>query len=331
MPDDVDELREMAEGLRLRVRRLQLECDVLEATRDILGKDPGTDPKRLTNQEKASLVRTLRPRWRLKDLLEAVGMARSSYEYAVGAAGGDEPERARIVREVVVTAFDRSGGTYGYRRVQKELGSAWDMRVGQWTVRRVMREEGLLARRPRRKRRYSSYVGEVSETPANTCLQKDGTHVFSASSPNELWVTDITEFAIPAGEVNLSPVINCFDGMPVSWSVSTSPDAEMANSSLGGACAQLMDEGHSRVHSDRGGHCRWSGWLSICEKHELVRSMSHKGCSLDNSRAEGFFGRLKVEFFYGRDWQGVTVDEFIGVLDAYMRWYRDVRVKSDLG
>ena len=50
-----------------------------------------------------------------------------------------------------------------------------------------------------------------------------------------------------------------------------------------------------------------------------------------NARAEGFFGRLKIEFFYGRDWSGVTLDEFADMLDAYLRWHRDVRLKSDLG
>ena len=62
-----------------------------------------------------------------------------------------------------------------------------------------------------------------------------------------------------------------------------------------------------------------------------MRSMSRKGCSPDNARTEGFFGRLKTEFFYGGDWDGVTLDEFADILDAYLRWYRDVRLKSDLG
>ena len=49
------------------------------------------------------------------------------------------------------------------------------------------------------------------------------------------------------------------------------------------------------------------------------------------ARAEGFFGRLKMEFFYGRDWSGITLDEFADMLDAYLKWYRDARLKSDLG
>ena len=46
--------------------------------------------------------------------------------------------------------------------------------------------------------------------------------------------------------------------------------------------------------------------------------------------SEGFFGRLKIEFFYGCDWSGVTIEEFIAMLDAYLRRYRDIRIKSDL-
>ena len=48
-------------------------------------------------------------------------------------------------------------------------------------------------------------------------------------------------------------------------------------------------------------------------------------------RMEGYFGRLKIEFFYGCDWDGVMLEEFMEVLGAYLRWYRDVRLKSDLG
>lgn len=118
--------------------------------------------------------------------------------------------------------------------------------------------------------------------------------------------------------------------MPPSWPISTSPDTEMANSSPLGACEWLDEGDHPAVHSDRGGHYRWPGWIKICEENGLVRSMSRKGCSPDNARCEGFFGRLKVVFLYGRDWDGVTIEEFITMLDAYLRWYRDIRIKSDL-
>lgn len=47
--------------------------------------------------------------------------------------------------------------------------------------------------------------------------------------------------------------------------------------------------------------------------------------------AEGFFGRLKQEFFHGRDFTGVTINKFIEQLDAYTIWYRDKRIKLAFG
>lgn len=333
LPDDIGQLQDMLREAKARLRQVQPELDVREATLGIVKKDPGTDPNRLANREKAPMAEALRGRWSLRELLAAVGMAKSSYECAKGAlARGEGPERA-AAREAVRAAFEESGGTYGYRRIyaQANSGAGPDAGIGERTVRSIMRQEGLAARTSKRRRRYSSYAGEISEAPGNLLRDEEGRHHFGADRPNELWVTDVTEFRIPAGKVYLSPIVDCFDGMPVSWPSSTSPDAEMANSSLLEACRQLREGERPKVHSDRGCHFRWPGRLRICEEHGLARSMSRKGCSPDNARAEGFFGRPRVEFFYGQDWSGVTMEEFMGRLDAYLSWYRDGRLKSDLG
>ena len=49
------------------------------------------------------------------------------------------------------------------------------------------------------------------------------------------------------------------------------------------------------------------------------------------ARAEGFFGTLKCDFFEGRDWTGVPFDEFSRLLGEYIEWYRDGKLKKDLG
>ena len=67
-----------------------------------------------------------------------------------------------------------------------------------------------------KKRRYGSYLGEISPAPDNL-INRD----FQAATPNEKWLTDITEFQIPAGKVYLSPLIDCFDGLVVSWTIGT--------------------------------------------------------------------------------------------------------------
>ena len=278
------------------------------------------------------MVEAPRAEYELCEILPVAGMAKSSYEYARSAQAKGETEGHAAARKAVIEAFEAGGGTYGYRRVyaQVNVDAGDGAAIGEWTVRSIMEEENLVARAARKKRRYGSYEGEISEAPENLLRDGRGRHRFRSSKPNELWITDVTEFRIPAGKVCLSPIVDCSGGMPLSWSISTSPDAEMANSSLLGACKLLNEGDHPKIHSDRGCHYRRPGWIRICDENGPVRSMSRKGCSPDDARCEGFFGRLKIEFFHGCDWTGVTLEEFMDVLDAYLRWYRGVRIKGDL-
>ena len=175
-------------------------------------------------------------------------------------------------------------------------------------------------------KRYSSYKGELTKAPKNLA-DRD----FHAERPNMLWVTDPAGFSIPAGKAYLSPVIDCYDGLPVAWTIGTSPNAALANGMLADACSTLRDGEKPIIHSDRGCHYRWSEWIRICKEHGLTRSMSAKGCSPDNAATEGFFGRTRQEFFHKRSFAGVSMDGFVDMLDGYMVWYRDKRIKTEFG
>jgi len=59
--------------------------------------------------------------------------------------------------------------------------------------------------------------------------------------------------------------------------------------------------------------------------------MSRKGCSPDNAACEGFFGRLKNEMYYHRDWINTTLEDFMRQVDSYIRWYNQHRIKISLG
>ena len=67
------------------------------------------------------------------------------------------------------------------------------------------------------------------------------------------------------------------------------------------------------------------------DEEKLTRSMSRKACSPDNAACEGFFGRLKNEMFYNRKWIGVSIEEFVQILDDYIHWYNEKRIKQSLG
>lgn len=79
--------------------------------------------------------------------------------------------------------FRESRGRYGYRRVKAALDTGTSEKV----IRRIMREDGLVAHVPGR-RRYSSYEGEVTPAPDNL-VNRD----FTAPAPNVKWLTDTTQ------------------------------------------------------------------------------------------------------------------------------------------
>lgn len=84
--------------------------------------------------------------------------------------------------------------------------------------------------------------------------------------------------------------------------------------------AHLPEGDFPLIHSDRGYHYRWPGWIERMEKAGLEHSMSKKGCSPDNAACEGLFDRLKNEVFYCQAWTSVKISEFIDILNNYLLW-----------
>ncbi len=259
----------------------------------------------------------------LRSVTGFLRISKGSYGYHRRRLGRDK--HARLRREVC-EPFAKSGQTFGYRRIWASLRNDGGV-VSEKAVRRIMREEGLDVVRPNRARKYCSYKGEITDAPRNL-VKRD----FHAGAPDELWLTDMTEFALPGGrKVYMSPIIDCFDGAPVAWGIGTRPTKELSDGCLEAAVRKLKGGSRPVIHSDRGVHYRTPSWIGICDGAGITRSMSRKGCCADNSACEGFFGRLRCEFFCGRDWTGVGTEEFMSALDSYMECYRDRRIKKSPG
>lgn len=268
------------------------------------------------------MIDALRNQFKLKELLQQLQLPKSSYFYQKQLL--ERPDKYFEERQLIVTIFNSNFCAYGYRRIHQALKNMGKI-LSEKVVRMLMFEENLIVKFSKRKK-YSSYAGEITPAQPNL-LNRD----FKAKKPNEKWLTDITEFRIPAGKVYLSPIVDCYDGAIVSWTMGTKPDAELVNNMLDTGLSSLQDKERPIVHSDRGAHYRWPGWIKLMNKANLSRSMSKKGCSPDNSACEGFFGRLKNEVFYQRDWKNKTINQFMNHLDDYIHWYNNQRIKLSLG
>jgi len=319
---EIEALTAKLELLNKQIYRQQMELDILNKAAEIIKKDQGINPRNLTNKEKTRLIDALRTKYSLNELLLVIEISKSSYFYQKSAQL--KPDKHNNLRIELRKIFIENHSCYGYRRLHVEIRKTRNI-ISEKVIRDIMKEEQLVVKH-KEKRKYSSYLGEISPAVCNL-LDRN----FHADAPNKKWLTDLTEFRIPAGKVYLSPIIDCLDGKLVSWTIGTSPDAELVNTMLDDAISTLAEGEHPIVHSDRGCHYRWPGWIERMDKAGLTRSMSKKGCSPDNSACEGFFGRLKNEMFYCRSWQGVSIEQFVDNLNSYLRWYNEKRIKMSLG
>ena len=222
---------------------MEIRLAIMKGAAELVGKEPGADPDNLTSREKTTLIKDISETLGVnaESLLKEVGIARSTYYYQLKAMR--RPDKNANLLSLVREAFGNSRRRCGYKRIHLELKSAGII-VSAKRIMRLMTSHGMVPVLKSAKR-YSSYKGEIGGAPANL-VNRD----FHATAPNRLWGTDITEFRIPAGKVYLSPVIDCHDGMPVAWTIGTSPNAALANGMLRDACATLKPGETPIIHSD---------------------------------------------------------------------------------
>ena len=328
-PEVPGELPDDPAALKAIVRELQLDNATLREVLAVLKAARPQAAEPLTADDRVAVASALAPRFGAKAACGKAGVPRSTYyrrRCAPPRPEGD-PELDALVRR----AFeDVLGHAHGYRYVKEEVDSMLGRPVSEKRVLASMRRQGLVPAALAKAKRYSSYAGETDAAPPNLLLRPDGTHDFRPAAPGLVLASDITQFSLPddGRRVYLSVVVDLWDGKPLGWSAGLRPDAELADSSLLEALSSLPPGSRPVVHTDRGCHYRWPGWKGICERFGAVRSMSRKGRSPDNAACEGFFGRMKNEMFRGRDWSGVSAEELMAIVDAYMARYSTWRRKS---
>ena len=99
----------------------------------------------------------------------------------------------------------------------------------------------------RPKHRYSSYMGEIGKI-ADNLLNRD----FKADSPNQKWVTDVTEFKVHNEKLYLSPIIDLFNGEVISFNLSSHPVFNQIMGMLEKAFERIPDNTNLILHSDQG-------------------------------------------------------------------------------
>ena len=264
------------------------------------------------------IVAELRQKYPLKDLLELSGLARSTFYYYLKLKNVDKYTQ---VKQEILNIFNLHRGRYGYRRILCILRNKGYM-INHKTVLKLMRTLGLKGKQ-RKNGKYHSYKGEVGKVAKNL-LERD----FTATTPFEKLTTDVTEFKVCNDKVYLSPVMDLYNREIISYSISLSPNLRQIREMLDGLFKKLPDDATPLFHSDQGWQYQHSEYQRLLKEHNITQSMSRKGNCMDNGAMENFFGRLKVEMFYGEKFE--SIDDFIDELEKYIYYYNNERISLKL-
>jgi putative transposase len=232
-------------------------------------------------------------------------------------------QREEELRSAVLRIFEASRGTYGSPRILAALKiEGWQS--SKRCVERVMRELGLLARQSKRYR--VTTLSDARHPVAGNTLDRD----FTASAPDQRWVTDITYVWTAEGWVYLAAIVDLFSRAVVGWALEDDLSTDLPLKALENAVMRRRPEPGLLHHSDRG--CQYTSreYRERLADQGIEVSMSRRGNCWDNAVAESFFATLKVELISRQGWTHRRQLR-AAVFDYIETFYNRERLHSTLG
>lgn len=223
----------------------------------------------------------------------------------------------------ITEIHEENRGTYGSPRIHNELRSRGE-RVGKRRVERIMRGAGIVGANTGRSK--TTTRANPAHPTAPNVLARD----FTATRPDQRWVTDITYIWTDEGWCYLAVILDLFSRRVVGWQLSNTLSTRLVLDALNNALTLRRPGSGLLHHSDRG--CQYTSvdYRRALAQHGVVVSMSRRGNCWDNAVAESFFATLKVELVHRRRWRS-RAELRIEIFDYLETFYNRRRLHSSLG
>lgn len=260
-------------------------------------------------------------------LCRVMQVARSGYY-----AWRKRPLSPRKVADMVLLQhiqdiFEEGRQTYGSERIQAILAEQ-GLRCGRERVARLMREADL---RPKTGRRFKPVTTDSNHNRpvAPNRLNQD----FTAAGPDQKWVTDITYVPTAEGWLYLAVVLDLYSRRIVGWAMSPSLHRQLVIDAVQMALGARNPAPGLLHHSDRGSQYASAEYQAILTEADMISSMSRKGHCYDNAPVESFFGTLKTELIFHRQYASraearADIFEYIEVFYNRIRRHSALDYKS---
>jgi putative transposase len=226
--------------------------------------------------------------------------------------------------ERIKRIHDASRGVYGAPRIHAELRIEHNIRVGRKRVARLMKAAGISGVRPRK--RWKTTIRIAGITPATDLVERQ----FRPTSPNMLWVADITYLRTGEGWLYLAAVQDAYSRQIVGWSMATRVRSTLVVDALKMALARRRPGAGLIHHSDQGSQYVSLAFGRAARDAGIAVSMGSRGDAYDNAVAETFFATLKKELVNRRSWQS-RLELQSAVFEYIEAFYNRRRRHSTLG
>jgi putative transposase len=182
---------------------------------------------------------------------------------------------------------------FGYRFIGDELEAVHGITASENRVHRLCSSHGIFSVLARKKGR-----GPKAGPPVHDDLVR---RMFSASGPDELWLTDITEHRTDEGKLYVCAVKDAFSNRIVGYAIGDRMKASLAVGALRNAIG-LRCPVATVVHSDRGSQFRSAKFVRLLRNNGLHGSMGRVGACADNAAMESFFALLQKNVLNRQRW-----------------------------
>ncbi len=251
--------KEVEQDLELKVKHLEMELEYK--------KTYSLSSKTGTNKQKYQVVKELRRKYVLKDLLLISRLPKSVYYYY---EQHNETDIYHDIKILISEIFESSNKKYGYRRIKLALQNFYQIKIAYKTVVRLMKGLHIVCKV--RKKRYR-YISQISNKITPNLLKRD----FKKDEPNIAWVTDVSEFRFNRKRLYLSVVQDLYNDEVKAYQISRSQNQDLILKTLKKAINPNEDLSKLLIHSDQGILYQSPKYRNYLKKSSFVQSMSAKG------------------------------------------------------
>ena len=224
------------------------------------------------------------------------GVNRTGFHNWERRAPSDRALQDAWLTETIKQIHDASRGVYGAPRIHAELRMEHNIRVGRKRVARLMKAAGISGVRPRK--RWKTTIRVPGVEPATDLVERQ----FRPTSPNVVWVADITFLRTGEGWLYLAAVQDAYSRAIVGWSMATQMRSTLVVDALKMALARRRPGPGLIHHSDQGSQYVSLAFGRAARQAGIAVSMGSRGDAYDNAVAETFFATLKKELVNRRSW-----------------------------